>query len=140
MRRPVRVPSWPAPPRGATQRVLNPRQGGSKSALEELLYLGLVAHGLHHGCTREHIYAPGRRFRADFAWPEQRLLVECQGGVWQNKSGHSGGSGITRDIERGNAATLAGWRVLRFAPAHIRSGEALTVIRAALRASASEGV
>lgn len=36
------------------------------------------------------------------------------------------------ELHRGNAATLAGWRVLRFGPPHIRSGEALAVIRAAL--------
>lgn len=104
------------------------------SNLEELLYLGLVAHGLHHGCVREYVYAPPRRLRADFAWPAQRLLVEVQGGIYLRRSGHSGGTGITRDIDRGNAATLAGWRVLRFGPPHIRSGEALTVIRAALAA------
>lgn len=133
MRRPIRVPEWPASeprPRGATRRVVH--HGKGTSELEELLYLHLVGAGLHHGCVRQHLYVPGRRFTADFAWPDQRLLVECQGGVWSRKSGHSGGSGITKDIERGNAATLAGWRVLRFAPAHIRSGEALRVIAEAL--------
>lgn len=123
MRRPIRLPSLPGV---ATKQRCVP------SPLEELLYLHFVGCGLHHGCEREYVYAPGRRFRADFAFPAHKLLVECQGGVWSGKSGHSGGAGITKDIERGNAATLAGWRVLRFAPAHIRSGEAVRVVQAAL--------
>lgn len=132
-RRPARVSSWscahaPHRQRGQSQRT-------TKSALEELLYMSLTAAGLHHGCVREHLYVPGRRYRADLAWPERRLLVEVQGGIWSPKSGHSGGAGITKDIERGNAATLAGWRVLRFAPAHIRNGEAVRVVRQALEAS-----
>ena len=130
-RRPVRVPSWPAPPRGATQRVLSPRKP-CRNEWEELLYMGLVAHGLHVGCERQHLYAPGRKFQADFCWPAHKLIAEVDGGIWTAKSGHSGGAGITKDMERGHAAALAGYRVLRFAPAHIRSGEALTVIRAAL--------
>lgn len=112
------------------------RGGGKrrpKTDYEGLFYLGVVGAGLHTGCVREFFYVPGRKFRADFAWPAERLLVEIQGGVWSPKSGHSGGTGITQDCERGNAAALAGWRVLRFTPAHVRKGEALRVLGQALR-------
>lgn len=115
--------------RGAARRVV----ARGPSRLEELLYLHLTWSGIHYGCQREYPYVPGRRFRADFAWPADRLLVEVQGGVWSPKSGHSGGAGIVKDIERGNAATLAGWRVLRFAPQHIRSGDAVRTIAQALQ-------
>lgn len=128
LRRAVRVPlHWQAPASARPVRQRGQSQRTTKSELEELLYLSLTAAGLHHGCVREHLYVPGRRYRADMAWPEHRLLVEVQGGIWSPKSGHSGGSGITKDIERGNAATLAGWRVLRFGPQHIRSGEAVRI-------------
>ena len=115
-------------------------RGQRKSArtdYEGLFYLGVVGAGLQTGCERQFFYAPGRKFHADFAWPADKLLVEIQGGVWSAKSGHSGGTGITRDCERGNAAALAGWRVLRFTPAHVRSGEALRVLSQALRGVAS---
>jgi len=58
--------------------------------------------------------------------------------VWAGKSGHAGGSGITKDGERQNAATLAGWRVVRFPPQMVRSGEAIRVVRAALALSSFE--
>lgn len=154
MRRPIRLTDWPASaavarttprpskaPRG-DERASTGRTGASLclsrshrqtgSRLEELFYVSMVGANLHHGCQREYVYAPPRKFRADFAWPDQRLLVEIQGGIWTARSGHSGGSGITRDIDRGNVATLAGWRVLRFGPTHIRSGEALRLVAAAL--------
>ena len=32
---------------------------------------------------REYRFAPPRRWRADFAWPQARLLVEIEGGLWK---------------------------------------------------------
>jgi len=127
VRRPIRLPSLLG--------VITPKVAGHRcvpSHLEELFYLGLVGAGLHHGCVREHIYAPPRKFRADFCWKAARLIAQIDGGVWAGKSGHSGGSGITKDCERQNAATLAGWRVVRFPPQMVKSGEAIRVVRAAL--------
>lgn len=76
---------------------------------------------------REVLYnTPGSRHRADFrvaytshsdAYPP--FLIECQGGVWSAKSGHSGGTGITIDCIRGNIAAIRGYRVLRFTSAQI---------------------
>jgi len=71
---------------------------------------------------------PGRKFRFDFAWPEFRLLVEVQGGTWIN-GGHSSGSGIARDCEKGNLATLAGWKVLHVTGDQIRSGIAIQFLQ-----------
>lgn len=64
---------------------------------------------------REYQYVPGRKFRADFAWPHQRVLLEIQGGVFGGRA-HGSVQGILMDMERGNLATLHGWRVLRFLP------------------------
>lgn len=62
---------------------------------------------------RQFRYVPGRKFAADFAWPQDRLLVEVQGG-WTNGQAHGSVSGIKADVERGNLATINGYRVLRF--------------------------
>ena len=75
---------------------------------------------------------PGRRYRWDFAWPEQKLLVEVQGGIW-TKGGHSTGKGITRDAEKANLATLAGYRCITVTGDQIKSGQALRWIQAALK-------
>ena len=74
---------------------------------------------------------PGRRFRWDFAWPSKKLLVEVQGAIWV-KGGHSTGTGITRDAEKLNLATLAGWRTLIVTAEHIKDGKALAWIQEGL--------
>lgn len=50
---------------------------------------------------------PGRRFRVDFAWPAEKVVVECEG------YDHRMEAGFYRDIEKYNLLTLHGWRVLR---------------------------
>jgi very-short-patch-repair endonuclease len=80
-----------------------------------------------------------RKFRFDFlverhgmfAMKSTAWLIEVEGGIWQ-KGGHSSGTGITRDIEKGNLAALAGWRVLRFTHDMIKDGRALKTIEQAL--------
>lgn len=48
--------------------------------------------------TREYRFCPNRKFRADFAHPQSRVLVEIVGGIWTRKrTGHSTGTGIERD-------------------------------------------
>lgn len=63
--------------------------------------------------TAEYRFHPVRRFRADFAWPELRLLVECEGGTW-NGGRHVSGSGFADDCEKYNAAVELGYFVLRY--------------------------
>ena len=65
--------------------------------------------------VRQHPYIPGRRFAADFAWPDQRLLLEVQGGVFTGAA-HGSIGGILADNQRLNLATLHGWRLLRIVP------------------------
>lgn len=56
-----------------------------------------------------------RKWRADYCWPEQRLIVEIDGGIWTGGR-HSGGTGQLRDMEKLNAAALLGFLVLRYTP------------------------
>lgn len=63
--------------------------------------------------TREYAFAPGRGWRFDFAWPEQLLAVEVDGGVHAPRGGRHATDG---DRAKLNAAAVAGWRVLRFSP------------------------
>ena len=62
---------------------------------------------------REVRFAPPRRFRFDFAFPEQRVAVELDGGTW-TRGRHVTGAGFEKDCEKMNLATALGWRVLRF--------------------------
>ena len=100
------------------------------SEWEELLAIQIRASKLT-APVREYLFMSGRKFRADFAWPDQKLIAECDGGTWA-KGGHSSGKGIERDYERDCLAVIGGWRVLRFTSGMIRRGDALRMIERAL--------
>jgi very-short-patch-repair endonuclease len=65
--------------------------------------------------VREHRFHAVRRWRFDYAWPEQRVALEVDGGVWTGGR-HTRGAGFIKDMEKLNAATIAGWRVVRVVP------------------------
>lgn len=74
--------------------------------------------------AREFMFAkPKRKWRADFAWPELRLIVEIDGGLFCNGA-HSRAAGRMRDMERDNWCVMHGWRVLRYSAAQARDGTA----------------
>jgi len=54
-------------------------------------------------------------WRLDIAWPDRLIAVEVEGGVWSGGR-HGRGSGIVKDMEKANALTMAGWRLLRVLP------------------------
>lgn len=82
--------------------------------------------------VQEHRPIAGRRWRFDFAWPEAMVALEVEGGTWAHGR-HNRGSGYESDVQKYNAATMAGWKVLRATGAMVRSGEALKVAMEALR-------
>jgi hypothetical protein len=63
----------------------------------------------------EHRFAPPRRWRFDWAWPDLLIAVEINGGVW-SRGRHVRGKGYLADLEKINAAQALGWRVGQFAP------------------------
>lgn len=77
--------------------------------------------------VREHSFHPERRWRFDFAWPEYKLAVEIEGGVWNNGR-HNRGSGFVADCEKYNAAALLGWTVLRFPTQQVSNGSAMASV------------
>lgn len=81
--------------------------------------------------AREFRFAPPRKWRADFCWPDRMLIVECEGGTWV-QGRHSRGQGFAKDTLKYNAAALLGYRVLRFTTEQVRDGLALDMIERAL--------
>ena len=79
----------------------------------------------------EHTFHPTRRWRFDFAWPEYRVAVECEGGIW-SQGRHVRGLGFQRDCTKYNEAAVLGWIVIRVTRRHIEDGRALVWIRRAL--------
>ena len=87
----------------------------------EQLYEHLLAGEWINDYQREYRFAPPRRWRFDFAWPDKKLAVEIEGGVW-SKGRHTRGKGFINDCDKYNAAVLLGWRVLRFTDKHLNDG------------------
>ena len=61
---------------------------------------------------REYRFHPARRWRFDFALPELKLAIECDGGGWSNGR-HTRGKGFIEDCKKLSEAALLGWRVIR---------------------------
>lgn len=114
------------------------------SQLSTLERAFLRAWELVHGLTLRPVMqfkfaAPERLWRADFAWPDQKLLVEVDGGGFgrvvvcgrckrpvyrtlksgrrmpiREGGGHNTAEGLRADHEKSNWAIIHGWRVLRY--------------------------
>lgn len=63
----------------------------------------------------EHRFHPNRKWRIDFAFVDNKLAVEIEGGVW-TKGRHTRSSGFLKDMEKYNALTELGWKLLRYQP------------------------
>ena len=64
---------------------------------------------------REHRFAPPRRWRFDFAWPEHLFAVEIEG-MGRADGGlaaHRTRAGFLKDAEKYERAMILGWRVYR---------------------------
>jgi very-short-patch-repair endonuclease len=80
---------------------------------------------------REYRFAPDRRWRFDFAWPERKFAVEVEGGIFTSGR-HGRGTGMLADMEKYNRAAMDGWRVLRFFTDQVRDGTAIAAVKVML--------
>lgn len=93
------------------------------SPLEELFAFQLRAMKWPEA-RREYKFHPKRLWRLDFAWPEQKIGVEIEGGVWTGGR-HSTGVGFTLDCEKYAEAMCLGWSILRVTGSQVESGQAI---------------
>lgn len=61
----------------------------------------------------EHKFSPDRQWRFDIALLDMRVAIEYEG-LYSKKSRHTTISGFTADTLKYNAATVQGWKVLRY--------------------------
>lgn len=98
------------------------------NAGEELFALQLRAHRIPF--EREYAFHQSRRWRLDFAILETKIGIEIEGAIWkEGGGGHSHPLGIEADIEKSNALTLEGWRLLRLQPdKHVKTGKGIDMV------------
>ncbi len=97
----------------------------------DLFLLGCLAHGLSPP-TPEHHFDPTRGWRLDYAWPDARVAVEVQGGLFSGGR-HTRGAALVREYEKLNAAQLAGWVVLLVTTDDVKDGSAFAIVTRALK-------
>lgn len=71
-----------------------------------------------------------RKWRFDFAFVEEKIALEIEGGIWKGSvGGHTSGTGYTKDCEKYNTATVMGWKILRIVDSQISSGQMINWVR-----------
>lgn len=88
----------------------------------------LCLQALDRNWTAEHRFHETRKWRFDFANANKEIAIEIDGGIWI-RGRHSRGAGQLADMEKINEATRMGWRVYRFTPQQVHTGEAITYIK-----------
>jgi hypothetical protein len=62
-----------------------------------------------------------RRWRFDYCWPEQKVALEIEGGVF-TRGRHTRPTGFLKDMEKYNRAAELGYRIFRCTPTTIHVG------------------
>jgi hypothetical protein len=81
--------------------------------------------------THEHRFAPPRRWRFDYAWPDRMLALEVEGGV-HTGGRHVRGQGYVNDMEKYSTGAAMGWLLIRVQPSELCSPRTMDWIRRAL--------
>ncbi len=125
------------PTKVLAERLASEHRRAERERLEDTLAFQLQARKIR-GYRREVEWHPRRNFRSDFLWPEERVIVEVEGGQW-TQGRHQRGGGMERDAVKYNEASLMGFMVLRFVTGQVVRGEAVDVIERALVQRREEG-
>jgi very-short-patch-repair endonuclease len=79
----------------------------------------------------EHRFTELRKWRFDFAWVEQKVALEVEGGAF-SKGRHTRGSGFVKDMEKYSEAAALGWLIIRVTPQQLYDTRTFNWIKAAL--------
>jgi very-short-patch-repair endonuclease len=93
---------------GRVERLLEERDGAPlESRLEAKVWLALRRSNIRVPVRQYWITAPGGRYRLDFAWPDCKVALECDG--WAH---HGTRAAFGKDRARLSDLVSLGWRVL----------------------------
>jgi len=91
----------------------------------------------------EYKFHPTRKWRFDLAWPEQKVALEIEGGLYgvgkpcplckrRSVGAHTSIQRLKGDMKKYNAACSLGWRVLRVQPEDMTKISTVTLIKKTL--------
>jgi len=70
-------------------------------------------------------------WRMDYAWPDQKVALEVEGGVFSGGR-HTRGSGFVGDMNKYNAAGAMGWIILRCQPKELMRLSTIELVKRAM--------
>lgn len=100
-----------------------------RKASSTLLILNSLL-GVFHipNVTTEFVFHNERKWRFDYCWPDKKIALEIEGGVFTGGR-HTSGPGFMGDMEKYNQAVLYGWKVIRTTPSKLLTSETLDLIK-----------
>ena len=110
----------------------NRKSRGAKIESEGESLLKMQLKALKIEFEQEFKFHAKRKWRADFHITGKKLLVEVEGGIWSGGR-HTRGKGYLGDMEKYNAATVMGYRVIRFSTEQVKSGLAIQQIEGVIK-------
>lgn len=78
--------------------------------------------------VQEHRFHPTRKWKFDWANPENKIAMEQEGGIWIYGR-HNRPSSMLKDMEKYNNAAALGWRVLKFTPQEFEKNVPLSFLK-----------
>lgn len=102
--------------------------------MTDSLFLALVKRAKLPAPTPEYRFHAKRKWRFDYAFVEQKVALEVEGGVFI-RGRHSRGAGMVKDMEKYNNAASLGWRLLRVTPSQLHDLETIELLAATLTAA-----
>lgn len=109
---------------------LKPRSRARIDYVEKLVFQ--IRAFRHPAPQREVLFHPTRKWRFDLAWPDWKVAVEYQGGIFSRQASHSSVAHIMRDQEKANEAQLYGWTLIYANAKTVTSGQAVDWINRAI--------
>lgn len=106
----------------------------SQGKADATVFLALLKANQLPKPEQEYRFHPVRKWRFDYAFPDKKLALEVEGGVWI-QGRHTRGSGFVRDVQKYNAASCLGWRLLRVTPRNLATLDTIAMVKQALEAA-----
>lgn len=79
----------------------------------------------------EHQFHDTRKWRIDYAWPDEGVALEVEGGAW-TRGRHTRGQGFINDCEKYNEVALHGFVLIRIVPDALFKENTLDLIERAI--------
>jgi hypothetical protein len=102
------------------------QRGNMKTEAQTLLHTHLAELGIE--TEPELQFYAKRRWRMDLGCERLRLGFEIEGGAF-SRGRHVRGQGFVNDLEKYNVATALGYRLFRFTPQQVLSGQAREFVK-----------